>query len=600
MLLDGGPGSFVLSATDERIWEDRIAADWSWSSNVPHHVTVTGNEVAVVRWDKAKRERLKRASVARQLNDFYRYLAADRVQSNQDVTNYMLRLFRRVRSLVAAAEMDDDQSIDAFLEFLACVIKQSGRSDKVIHGGVSLQTGGEDLLRSLSAPGVDKLLSEVISRPSSGSQPALIPSLAIRHAGSEIFQEAHFELLRASIPDLFGYTGPSRAKQVTRGGTHYTPPLLARTIAEQAFAQIPNLADRDRLTILDPACGSGSFLQEALRALRRCGFHGRLFLIGRDTSGPAISMARFVLTAATKDWSPGGGCETDIQQADSLAEALPPADVVVMNPPFVAWTALTMKQREQMRGILGSLQKGRSDLSMAFVSRALECLAPGGVLGTLLPASLLTLEAAEAWRRHLLDQGELAFIAALGDYGLFKYAQVQVAAAVFVVPHAGRGPREPVTALVATNDSGATGDALRALRVSATGRLGSDQMLPDKGWRLFQTSSGGFRRRGTWRLTPPQTEAALQDLLAIGRAVRIGDLFQVRQGVRTGLNTAFVLAAGEVAKLPRVEREWFRPAVMNVSIKDGQIEGRHRVFYPYDLRGLAIRDETQLRNVVPV
>ena len=113
VLLDGGFGSFALSVSEQHLWENRIAADWSWSSNLPHHVTVTDQEVAVVRWDEPKPELLTRSSVERQMEEFYRYLTTDRVQSTQRVTDHMLRIFRQVRSLVADAGIGDDRSIDA-------------------------------------------------------------------------------------------------------------------------------------------------------------------------------------------------------------------------------------------------------------------------------------------------------------------------------------------------------------------------------------------------------------------------------------------------------------------------------------------------------
>src|SRR5690606_10674643 len=106
----------------------------------------------------------------------------------------------------------------------------------------------------------------------------------------------------------------------------------------------------------------------------------------------------------------------------------------------------------------------RGDLSMAFVTRALRALAPEGVLGTLMPASLLTLRAAAAWRDDLLDQADLRFIALLGDYGLFAYALVQVAAAVFCKPRPDSKRQDSVRALVSANDPEATGNALRAIR----------------------------------------------------------------------------------------------------------------------------------------
>ncbi|MDE2781320.1 MAG: N-6 DNA methylase [Gemmatimonadota bacterium] len=597
VLLDGGFGSFALSVSEQRIWEDRAAADWSWSSNLPHHVTVTDREVAVVRWDEPKAELLTRTSVQRQMSEFYRYLAADRVQSTQRVTDHMLMVFRRVRSLVADARIDDDRSIDAFLAFLAYAIEQPRQSNDCGRSDVSVHSEGADLLRSLSASGVENLLEDVTSRSSSGPGLALVPSLAVRHAGSEIFQEAHFELHRTSSPDLFGYIGPSKSRQVTRGSTHFTPPALARSIVEQALAQLPGLADRERLTILDPACGSGSFLHEALRTLRRSGFRGRLILVGRDTSRPAVSMARFVLDIASADWSPEGGCEIDIQQGDSLSATLPQADVVLMNPPFVAWFALTAEQRQQMQDILGPRLHGRGDLSMAFVARALEHLTPGGVLGTLLPGSLLTLQAAEKWRKHLLDQSDLRLIASLGDYGLFSHAQVHVAAAVLVRPRSRSDKQESVTALVAANNADATGDALRTLRGAQVTASGLPRV--DKSWRLFHTTTDSLRRQATWRLASPQTERALCRLMDMGRAVPIGDIFNVREGAQTGLNSVFVLTTSQVEELPKREREWFLPAIVNDSIKNGQVEPTHRVFFPYDEQGLAIKTEVDLARLLP-
>ena len=595
VLLDGGYASFALSVSQQRIWKDPNAADWSWSSNLPHHVTVTDDEVAVVRWDKPEPEIFTPSSVANRMGQFYRYLTYDRVQSTQRVTDHMLMTFRRVRSLVADAQIDDDRSIDAYLTFLARAINLSHPCTEA--GQVYI--GDEDLLGSLAPTGVDALLEEVTSRSLSELPLALVPSLAVRHAGSEVFQEAHFELRRTSTSlDLFGYIDPAKGKRVTRGSTHFTPPALARSIAEQALAQLPDLTERERLTILDPACGSGSFLYEALRALRRDRFRGRLTLVGRDTSRPAVSMARFVLQIARADWSPEDGCEIDIQQGDSLAAELPQADVVLMNPPFVAWPALTTEQRQQMQDILGLHLHGRSDLSMAFVSRALKCLTLGGVLGTLLPGSLLTLQAAEAWRKHLLDQADLRLIASLGDYGLFSYAQVNVAAAVLVKPRSDWDRQESVAALVATNEADATGDALRALRRRQM-RISPDRSPLRKSWRLFHTTPKKLARQATWRLTSPKTEEALSQLVEMGRAVPIGDLFLVRQGVLTGLNSVFLLTEPQIEELPQRERKWFLPAIMSDSIRNGIIRSRHRVFYPYNQQGLAITSEAALAKLLP-
>src|SRR5438094_151114 len=78
-LLDGGYGSFALSVTAEELWREEKAADWAWSSNLPHHVTVTDKTVAVTRWDRPRAEMLSRSSVETRIDSFYLYLTKDRV-----------------------------------------------------------------------------------------------------------------------------------------------------------------------------------------------------------------------------------------------------------------------------------------------------------------------------------------------------------------------------------------------------------------------------------------------------------------------------------------------------------------------------------------
>ena len=79
----------------------------------------------------------------------------------------------------------------------------------------------------------------------------------------------------------------------------------------------------------------------------------------------------------------------------------------------------------------------------------------------------------------------------------------------------------------------------------------------------------------------------------------LGELFDVRQGVRTGLNSVFLLTTAQVEALPARERKWFRPAIMNEAISNGQIVPGRLVFYPYSQQGLAITSEDQLVQVLP-
>lgn len=599
VLLDGGYGSFALSESESRIWVEQTSAEWSWSSNVPHHVTVTDDEVAVVRWDRENEELFTRASVERQLDTFYDFLANDRVRSNRRVVEYMVTLFRRVRSLVDDAGVEDVRSVDAYLAILSKAMERSAEPTNANAGLASFrvsQRGKDEILNALPVSGVERVL-ESIEHPWEGGHPPLKiqPILAVRHAGTEVFQEAHFDLVRSSSPDLFGDVKPAESDRITRGGAHFTPPALARSLVERALQEIDNLSGRSQLAVMDPACGSGAFLHEVLRTLRRTSYQGSVQLVGWDISQAAVSMARFVIENALMAWTPDGGATIDIRRVDSLSTPFPNADVILMNPPFVSWRALTNEQRETMQEILGPAMRGRADLSMAFATKAMQSLAPGGVVGTLLPGSLLTSEAAASWRDELLELGDLAFVASLGDYGLFMHAMVQVGVAVLSKRSGAVGPREMALALVSDNDRQATGNALRELRKTDTEALS----VGDRGWRLFPVSVGTLRQRPTWRLLPPSTERILARLMESGRAIRAGSLFDVRQGVLTGLNSAFILGSDELTLLPKGERMWFSPAITNDSIVAGRIEATDFVFYPYGANGLEIRDERELAAKLP-
>lgn len=597
VLSDGGSASLALSFSPEPIWKERLCADWSWSSNLPHHVTITDHAVAVTRWDKATPELFKRDSVESRISAFYSYLASDRVESNKRVVDFMLDLYRSLRSLVAHARIEDERSVDAYIAFLnRSMLRAHGVGTQSLRTSTAYHAD-DDILDSLPQSGVEALLETMFDRDASELSLRLVPSLAIRHAGSEIFQEAHFELLRAPSPDLFGYVGPAEIAPITRGGAHFTPPTLARTVVEQTLLRISDLVSRTRLVVLDPACGSGAFLHEVLRALRREGYDGEVVLVGRDTSRAAVSMARFVLANAVSDWCPSGGCEIRVDPGDSLCTPLPEADIVLMNPPFVSWISLAEEQRARMREVLGSKLIGQGDYSMAFVSRAIDAVRPGGALGTLLPGSLSTLQGAARWRDSILQRADLRFIASLGDYSLFRYAQVHVSAAVFSKPMSGSQQSDKVVALIAGNSPEATSIALRSLRQVGVTSFGERS---DNGWHLFEAPSGIFRDRPTWRLIAPSTETALQRLAQSGRVAPIGDLFAVRQGVQTGMNKVFLISTAELERLPDGERTWFRPASINESIQNGAISPKHYLFYPYDERGLSIPDEETLAEELPV
>ena len=594
VLLDGGFGTFALSTSTEDLWRHNGPAGWAWSSDIPHHVTVTEDKVAVLRWDAPREPRVyERGGVERSLDRFYAYLNKDRLRSNRGVVDHLLNYFRRIRSLSHNAGLPDARTTDVYLAALARLIApQQYQIDPTVLG---LAEDSPALCTRLAAYGLDAAGAEVATAPGGLSFLRLYPALAIRHAGGHLFQEAHFELLRVSPNfDLFGMIDAPETRVDNRGGTHFTPPALARSIVEQVLAAIPDLASRQGLTLCDPACGSGAFLHEALRALRRVGFNGKLRLVGLDTSAAAIAMARFVLRLSLRDWTPSGGVELEVTLGDSLGGAgMPACDVIVMNPPFIAFGAQSAEQRQQLRDATDS-SAARGDYSMAFVARGLQALNPGGVLGSLFPASLLSLKAAASWRERLASEGDVRVLASIGDFGLFSHAMVQVACAVV---RKGR-PQAPstLTAILTENDAAATGEALRQIR-KLNGATPTAPII-ESNWSLFPILSDSLTRRPTWRLPTPATERLLTDLSELSLP-SVQDLFEVSQGVQTGLNDILLLTEEEWRALPAKERKVFRIATMTDSIQNGRIVKPYYVFFPYTAAGPLFNDEAAVAEAVP-
>jgi hypothetical protein len=228
---------------------------------------------------------------------------------------------------------------------------------------------------------------------------------------------------------------------------------------------------------------------------------------------------------------------------------------------------------------------------MAFVNRAIEALTTNGVLGTLFPASLLSQGAAEGWRRKLVEDSGISLLASMGDYGLFTHALVQIACAV--ITKDSHNYRD-LTALVAGNQTRATGDALRALR-----RISLPPSIPVVGdqWSVFGLTPADLKSRPTWRLRQPRVEASLRKLEEM--LPRLGDLFEVRQGVQTGYNPAFLLKRAAWLALPRSERLYFRAATMTDSIKGGKVVHPYYLFFPHTPQGPQFDSERKVRKAVP-
>lgn len=598
VLLDGAFGSFAVSVADDIDPFD--ASSWVWSSNIPHHVLMTGDRVRVLRWDRP--DDPSEFDTKRVLSDpvkFYEHLRSDRTTDRRTIVEHSLSLFQRVRNLVYHADLPDEKSIAAYLTLLGLFAggqEPSKRNVAAIDRALQLPDGAKEIVSLLPQDNVEAIYNEFQSLRLGNRLLAADVSLAIRHASGAIFQEAHHVLVQGTPPDLFNYVAPATARKPDRGGVHFTPPFLARALSEQVLLALGDLKDRERIVIADIACGSAAFLVEALRALERLEYPGHVTLVGRDRSPIAIDMARFVLGVAGQEWPGNGRISLDLKVADSLQDK--PnflADAVVMNPPFARWQDLDAGQREVLSSIIGKNAGGRPDLSTAFVERALEVVKPDGAIATLIPANALDAKSASAWRRRIVDHKEIFLSALFDDQSIFSHARVRIGALVL----SGNSVRNSIR-IHAGSDPENAGDALRALRLH---RWNSDQnegfslsLVPAEkrpGAQAIALSAGASDWSASLGRSRPLSTHVYRSV-----ATTVRDVFEVRQGIRTGENTAFVLDRRQWLELPEPEKQYFRPAISSKGIVDGRLTHLLHVFYPYE-GDRAIRSESELRHRLP-
>lgn len=204
-------------------------------------------------------------------------------------------------------------------------------------------------------------------------------------------------------------------------GAHFTPPDLARLVAERVAALMAGL--QGPIRVLDPACGDGNLLCAIYDALSR-ELRRRITLIGIENDDASF--------AALKARQPKfNGCHTDLVQGDFLEffgdndlfgshEAMEPVDCIIANPPYVRTQVLGAKRAQQLAARFGL--SGRVDLYQAFLVAMSRQLRPGGILGVITSNRFLTTRGGMSTRRFLRTRFDLIEIVDLGDTKFFEAA----------------------------------------------------------------------------------------------------------------------------------------------------------------------------------
>jgi len=225
-------------------------------------------------------------------------------------------------------------------------------------------------------------------------------------------------------------------------------------------------------------------------------------------------------------------------------------DLIAGNPPWVRAEALPPRMREQLgrryrwwRGSGGGFAH-QPDLSLAFVERSLELLAPGGALALLLPAKVATASYARRLRAELAERFTLHAVADLSDDPTAVFEATIYPAALIATRH----PPSP-----------------------------SHQVQPALGAAVAGIPQHRLAGGGPWVLAAPALLEALEQVR--GGHPRLGDCLTPQLGVKTGANALFLDPPAEV------EPALIRLALRGRDVRPFRSRPSLRLFFPHDTHG---------------
>ena len=214
-------------------------------------------------------------------------------------------------------------------------------------------------------------------------------------------------------------------------GVHYTPPLLARFVANRLVACVRH-SRGDSIRILDPACGNGALLEALLTSLRDAGRLPGCEVVGVEADELAVLETESILEKFTQvrcrviaadflDLVGRRRGQAELWETVTSDSAFEDAfDLVIANPPYVRTQVLGAEKAQRLAVRYGLT--GRVDLYHAFLVAATETIRPGGRIGIITSNRFLSTLAGAGIRAFLARNFEIEEVVDLGDTKLFKAA----------------------------------------------------------------------------------------------------------------------------------------------------------------------------------
>lgn len=587
ILLNGGVGDFCIDTDPDKNPNDYFS--YAWSSNTKNFVTLKNDKVFLYNWLKDNKENYSIKDIENNLPKFYEYLVKYSSKSEYDITPFILNIYRELRRETG----EKNEGINAINQLILSLL---AAKDEIEITNINFDEWG--LSQRINPISNIDYYIQTLKEGLRINDKHLSPNidLIFRHSAGELFQEAQKEAIffNRQLGLFGGFVGGYDLKQKMYSSLHYTPSFLARSIVEYSLSKL-NIKDIDNLKILDPACGSSEFLLEVLKQLKSLGYNKRVEIHGWDISETAINISKFLLNYEKREWRENLNINIEKVENSLTKEWNNDYDLILMNPPFISWELLSRKDRDIVVESLGNVSHKKPNLASVFIYKAVNHLKENGIIGTVMPSSILLMDSYRKLREEIKEQLTLLLVGKLGN---FVFEDALTDASILI----GKKPKSNELPLLvwSKNEKGVINNVFRDLRKINYNHI--PYVTENKKYNIYKPEI--YPDKENWKVISYQEQKLkkhLQKFVLLGHLKTVQDIFNVKQGIRTGNNKVFKIPKDFYTnKLSKSEKIFFKPVIDNDSIKNGLLNIVNYAWFPYSNdKVILISDEEELKQKVP-
>ena len=346
-----------------------------------------------------------------------------------------------------------------------------------------------------------------------------------------------------SLQRIYGFV-MAKLSHIDRknAGITFTPTELADFLSERILHYMT--INENTPVIMDPACGDGELLNAIAKRLSPS---VKAKYIGYDINQDFINYCSSKLSSypylSQSEFLCADFLDTANPNPDLFSEphSLPPADIIIANPPYVRTQVLGATRAQQLAQTYALT--GKIDLYFAFLKAMTNCLKKGGIIGVITSNRYLTTKSGAQVRKFLLEQYDIMEVIDLGDTHLFDAA---VLPAIFIgrkkqykshltepCPYIKIYESSSKENVIVSRKCSSIIDVLKQ-ETSGVYQVGDKQFELGKGLLKHERSLDEI-----WQMTTSSENEWLEQVEK-NTYCRVGDIFKVRVGIKSCADNVFL------------------------------------------------------------